>query len=57
MFAPVQVDRLGLKGLQTKYFSELTAGNYDLKYFENRLRVGQMRHRIRTRSGVVPGPV
>src|SRR5476649_2132252 len=38
--APGLVERL--KGLQTKYFSELTGGEYGLKYFENRLRVGQV---------------
>jgi len=42
--APGLVDRL--KGLQTKYFIELTSGVYDLAYFENRLRVGQVHHRI-----------
>lgn len=41
---PGLVDRL--KQLQTKYFSELTSGQYDLAYFENRLRVGQAHHRI-----------
>ncbi|MBI4564606.1 MAG: hypothetical protein HY716_07945 [Planctomycetes bacterium] len=35
-----------LKGLQAKYFNELTSGQYDLAYFENRLRVGQAHHRI-----------
>jgi signal transduction histidine kinase len=42
--APGLVERL--KRLQTKYFSELTAGDYGLKYFEDRLRVGQVHHRI-----------
>jgi signal transduction histidine kinase len=42
--APGLVDRL--KVLQTKYFIELTSGVYDLAYFENRLRVGQVHHRI-----------
>lgn len=42
--APGLVERL--KGLQTKYFIELTAGVYDLAYFENRLRVGQVHQRI-----------
>jgi signal transduction histidine kinase len=42
--APGLVERL--KGLQAKYFSELTSGTYDLKYFEDRLRVGQVHHRI-----------
>jgi hypothetical protein len=35
---PGLIDRL--KKLQSKYFLELTAGRYDLAYFENRLRVG-----------------
>lgn len=42
--APGLIERL--KGLQTKYFLELTSGEYDLAYFENRLRVGQVHHRI-----------
>lgn len=42
--APGLVDRL--KVLQTKYFDELTGGEYGLSYFENRLRVGQVHHRI-----------
>jgi signal transduction histidine kinase len=42
--APGLVDRL--KGLQTRYFVELTAGVYDTAYFENRLRVGLAHHRI-----------
>jgi len=42
--APGLVARL--KGLQTKYFTELTAGVYDLAYFENRLRVGQIHQKI-----------
>lgn len=42
--APGLVDRL--KKLQTEYFLELTSGNYDLGYFENRLKVGQAHHRI-----------
>ncbi len=42
--APGLVDRL--KTLQTRYFNELTSGEYGLPYFENRLRVGQVHHRI-----------
>jgi signal transduction histidine kinase len=42
--APGLVERL--KKLQTQYFIELTSGEYDLAYFENRLRVGQVHHRI-----------
>ncbi|MBI3273278.1 MAG: hypothetical protein HYZ53_30080 [Planctomycetes bacterium] len=41
---PGVVERL--KGLQTRYFDELTSGTYDLAYCENRLRVGQTHHRI-----------
>src|SRR5207247_7939161 len=32
--------------IQTQYFLELTAGHYDLAYFENRLRVGLTHERI-----------
>jgi signal transduction histidine kinase len=35
-----------LKEIQTQYFLELTAGQYDLAYFENRLRVGLTHERI-----------
>lgn len=42
--APGQIERL--KALQAKYFSELTAGCYDLAYCENRVRVGLAHHRI-----------
>jgi len=42
--APGLVERL--KSLLPNYFSELTAGNYGLKYFEDRLRAGQVHHRI-----------
>ncbi len=42
--APGLIDRL--KGHQRKYFEELTAGVYDLAYFENRLRVGQTHERV-----------
>ena len=42
--APGLVERL--KGLQTQYFKELTSGVYDIAYFENRLRVGQVHQRI-----------
>ncbi len=41
---PGLIDRL--KQLQKKYFSELTAGTYDIEYFENRLRVGQTHNRV-----------
>jgi signal transduction histidine kinase len=36
--APGLIERL--KRLQTRYFSELTAGRYDVDYFQNRVRVG-----------------
>lgn len=42
--SPGTVERL--KRLQTEYFVRLTAGTYDLGYFEDRLRVGQAHHRI-----------
>ncbi len=42
--APGLVERL--KALQTRYFDELTSGDYGIAYFENRLRVGQVHHRI-----------
>ncbi len=42
--SPGLIDRL--KGLQVKYFNELTSGDYGLGYFENRLKVGQVHHRI-----------
>jgi signal transduction histidine kinase len=42
--APGLVERL--KELQARYFTELTAGTYDLAYFENRLRVGLSHQRI-----------
>jgi signal transduction histidine kinase len=35
-----------LKKLQAQYFSELTAGVYDLAYFENRLKVGLAHQRV-----------
>ncbi len=35
-----------LKELQGKYFFRLTSGQYDLDYFEDRLRVGQVHFRI-----------
>ncbi len=35
-----------LKGLQRSYFSELTAGDYDIRYFENRLKVGRTHDRV-----------
>ena len=41
---PGLVERL--KGMQARYFEELTAGRYDLSYAENRLRVGLAHHRI-----------
>src|ERR1041384_3559099 len=41
---PGLVERL--KGLQARYFAELTAGRYDLAYAENRVRVGLAHHRI-----------
>lgn len=34
-----------LKQLQLKYFSELTSGNYDLAYCQNRVKVGQAHYR------------
>ncbi len=46
--APGQIEHL--KSLQSKYFAELTSGRYDIRYFENRLRVGQAHERI----GVAP---
>jgi signal transduction histidine kinase len=42
--SPGLIDRL--KELQVRYFRELTAGRYDLEYFENRLRVGQAHERV-----------
>jgi signal transduction histidine kinase len=42
--APGLVERL--KKLQTEYFNQLTSGEYGIPYFENRLRVGQVHHRI-----------
>ena len=42
--APGLVDRL--KKLQTEYFIQLTSGEYGVPYFENRLKVGQVHHRI-----------
>jgi signal transduction histidine kinase len=42
--APGLVERL--KGLQTSYFDDLTAGTYDVAYFENRLRIGQVHNRV-----------
>jgi signal transduction histidine kinase len=42
--APGLVERL--KTLQSQYFNELTSGAYGIPYFENRLRVGQVHHRI-----------
>lgn len=41
---PGLVERL--KALQGRYFLQLTAGEYGLEYFENRLKVGQAHHRI-----------
>jgi signal transduction histidine kinase len=41
---PGLVERL--KGMQARYFEELTAGRYDLAYAENRVRVGLAHHRI-----------
>jgi len=35
-----------LKGMQARYFGELTAGTYDLAYAENRVKVGLAHHRI-----------
>ncbi len=42
--APGLIDRL--EQLQTRYFAELTAGDYGLAYFENRLRVGLVHHKV-----------
>ena len=42
--APGLIDRL--KQLQTRYFQELTAGEYGAPYFENRLRVGAAHNRV-----------
>jgi signal transduction histidine kinase len=42
--APGLIDRL--KQLQARYFDELTAGTYDVAYFENRIRVGQAHDRV-----------
>jgi hypothetical protein len=42
--APGLIERL--KQLQRTYFSELTAGKYDIEYFENRLKVGQTHDRV-----------
>ena len=42
--APGLIDRL--KKLQTRYFQELTAGDYGRAYFENRLRVGDVHNRV-----------
>ncbi len=42
--APGLIDRL--KGLQQRYFEELTGGVYDIGYFENRLKVGQAHERV-----------
>lgn len=44
LMVPGLIDRL--KGLQRKYFAELTSGDYGIEYFENRLRVGEAHHRI-----------
>ncbi len=41
---PGLVERL--KGMQGRYFAELTAGTYDLAYAENRVKVGLAHHRI-----------
>jgi signal transduction histidine kinase len=41
---PGLVERL--KKLQSQYFNELTSGEYGAAYFENRMRVGQVHHRI-----------
>jgi signal transduction histidine kinase len=41
---PGMIDRL--KQLQSRYFEEMTAGRYDIRYFENRLRVGQVHEKI-----------
>ena len=35
-----------LKGMQARYFDELTAGTYDVPYFENRLKVGLAHNRV-----------
>ena len=42
--APGLIERL--KKLQTRYFQELTAGDYGAAYFENRLRVGAVHNRV-----------
>ncbi len=42
--APGLIERL--KGYQQTYFEELTAGDYGIAYFENRLRVGQTHERV-----------
>jgi signal transduction histidine kinase len=42
--APGMIERL--RQLQSRYFEEMTSGRYDLEYFENRLRVGQVHERI-----------
>ncbi len=42
--APGLIERL--KRLQQKYFNELTAGIYDIGYFENRLKVGLAHNRV-----------
>ncbi|HLF92627.1 MAG TPA: protoglobin domain-containing protein [Planctomycetota bacterium] len=41
---PGLVERL--KGMQAKYFEELTGGTYDLVYASNRVKVGLAHHRI-----------
>ncbi len=42
--SPATIERL--KKLQQKYFDELTGGKYDIEYFENRLRVGEVHDRV-----------
>jgi signal transduction histidine kinase len=42
--APGLIDRL--KQLQSRYFQELTAGDYGRAYFENRLKVGVAHNRV-----------
>jgi signal transduction histidine kinase len=42
--APGLIERL--KALQTRYFLELTSGDYGPAYFESRIRLGQVHHRI-----------
>ncbi len=42
--APGLTERL--KKIQTRYFTELTSGVYDIRYFENRLRVGLAHQRL-----------